>query len=98
MGTRCGAALRRAAWISGRRPGWRGPAFRLGRTMTFDNQPLRPEPADRDAAAVRRGQALRAAIGERLLVADGAMGSMLQGSPTPLDHFPAHAASNHLLN
>src|SRR5258708_28905048 len=98
MGTRCGAALRRAAWISGRRSGWRGPAFRLGRTMTFDNQPLRPEPADRDAAAVRRGQALRAAIGERLLVADGAMGSMLQGCPTTLDDFAGHEGCNEILN
>ncbi len=66
--------------------------------MTFDNQPLRPEPADRDAAAVRRGQALRAAIGERLLVADGAMGSMLQGCPTTLDDFAGHEGCNEILN
>src|SRR5258706_3978398 len=91
--------------MSGRRPGWRGRAFRLGRTMTFDNQPLtfdnqplRPEPADRGAAAVRRGQALRAAIGERLLVADGAMGSMLQGCPTTLDDFAGHEGCNEILN
>jgi Homocysteine S-methyltransferase/Vitamin B12 dependent methionine synthase, activation domain len=42
--------------------------------------------------------ALRAAIGERLLVADGAMGSMLQGCPTTLDDFAGHEGCNEILN
>ena len=58
--------------------------------MTFDTQPQSPEPADQDAGASARRSALRAAMGERLLVADGAMGSMLQGCPTTLDDFAGH--------
>jgi hypothetical protein len=50
----------------------------------------RPEPADQDAAAGLGRPALRAAIAERLLVADGAMGSMLQGCPVTVDDFDGH--------
>jgi hypothetical protein len=46
----------------------------------------------------QRRAALRAAIGERLLVADGAMGSMLQGCPTTLDDFAGHEGCNEILN
>src|SRR3981081_1757909 len=42
--------------------------------------------------------ALRAAIGERLLVADGAMGSLLPGCPTTLDDFAGHEGCNEILN
>jgi hypothetical protein len=42
--------------------------------------------------------ALRAAIGERLLIADGAMGSMLQGCPVTLDDFAGHEGCNEILN
>ena len=42
--------------------------------MTFDTSP--PEPPS-----------LRAALAERLVIADGAMGSMLQGCPTTLEDF-----------
>src|SRR5487761_1006857 len=66
--------------------------------MTFDIQPSSAEHADQDAAAARRRSALRAAIGERLLVADGAMGSMLQGCPTTLDDFAGHEGCNEILN
>jgi 5-methyltetrahydrofolate--homocysteine methyltransferase len=41
---------------------------------------------------------LRAAIGERLLIADGAMGSMLQSCPTTLDDFAGHEGCNEILN
>jgi methionine synthase I (cobalamin-dependent) len=44
--------------------------------MTFRTQPSQP---------FQPSPALRAAIGERLLIADGAMGSMLQGCPITLD-------------
>ena len=47
---------------------------------------------------IQRRAALRAAIGERLLVADGAMGSMLQGCPTTLDDFAGHEGCNEILN
>ena len=62
--------------------------------MTFDippSPPSRPGPAS-------QGPSLRAAIGERLLVADGAMGSMLQGCPTTLDDFAGHDGCNEILN
>ncbi len=56
--------------------------------MTYDTAPpdTVPQPS------------LRSAIGERLLVADGAMGSMLQGSPTTLDDFAGHEGCNEVLN
>jgi 5-methyltetrahydrofolate--homocysteine methyltransferase len=41
---------------------------------------------------------LRAAIAERVIVADGAMGSMLQGSPLTLDDFDGHEGCNEVLN
>jgi len=50
------------------------------------------------AAAAGSGPALRAAIGERLLIADGAMGSMLQGCPTTLDDFAGLEGCNEILN
>jgi 5-methyltetrahydrofolate--homocysteine methyltransferase len=62
--------------------------------MTFDTQP----PRAGEAAADRRRPALRAALGERLLIADGAMGSMLQGCPTTLDDFDGHEGCNEILN
>src|SRR5260221_14248867 len=65
--------------------------------MHFDIQPPGPEHAGQGAAGLRRS-ALRAAIGERLLVADGAMGSMLQGCLTTLDDFAGHKGCNEILN
>jgi 5-methyltetrahydrofolate--homocysteine methyltransferase len=41
---------------------------------------------------------LRAALGERVIVADGAMGSMLQGCPLTLDDFEGHEGCNEILN
>src|ERR1700728_4631451 len=58
--------------------------------MTFDTQP----PVAADLAP----SALRAAIGERLLIADGAMGSMLQGCPLTLDDFAGLEGCNEILN
>src|SRR5215471_11987013 len=43
-------------------------------------------------------QSLRAALAERLVIADGAMGSMLQGCPTTLDDFAGHEGCNEILN
>ena len=62
--------------------------------MTFDNQP----PGVQEAVSGRPRPSLRAAIGDRLLVADGAMGSMLQGSPTTLDDFVGYEGCNEILN
>src|SRR5260370_28864496 len=45
-----------------------------------------------------RKLSLRAAIGKRLLVADGAMGTMLQGCPITLDDFAGHEGCNEILN
>src|SRR5579862_613778 len=41
---------------------------------------------------------LRAALAGRLVVADGAMGSMLQASPASLDDFAGHEGCNEVLN
>jgi 5-methyltetrahydrofolate--homocysteine methyltransferase len=54
--------------------------------------------ADPVTAAALRRSGLRAAIAERLLVADGAMGSMLQGCPITLDDFSGHEGCNEILN
>jgi 5-methyltetrahydrofolate--homocysteine methyltransferase len=62
--------------------------------MTVDNQP----PGAQEAVSGRPRPSLRAAIGDRLLVADGAMGSMLQGSPTTLDDFVGYEGCNEILN
>jgi 5-methyltetrahydrofolate--homocysteine methyltransferase len=62
--------------------------------MTVDNQPPRAQ----EAVSGRPRPSLRAAIGDRLLVADGAMGSMLQGSPTTLDDFVGYEGCNEILN
>ena len=43
-------------------------------------------------------RALRAALAERVIVADGAMGTMLQGSPLTLDDFEGHEGCNEVLN
>jgi 5-methyltetrahydrofolate--homocysteine methyltransferase len=41
---------------------------------------------------------LRSALAERLIIADGAMGSMLQGSPVMPDDFAGHEGCNEILN
>src|SRR5216684_1262897 len=41
---------------------------------------------------------LRKALAERVVIADGAMGSMLQGSPATLDDFAGHEGCNEILN
>ena len=41
---------------------------------------------------------LRTALAERVVVADGAMGSMLQGSSATLDDFAGHEGCNEILN
>ncbi len=43
-------------------------------------------------------QTLRAALAERVIIADGAMGSMLQGSDATLDDFAGHEGCNEILN
>ncbi len=43
-------------------------------------------------------QTLRAALAERVVIADGAMGSMLQGSAATLDDFAGHEGCNEILN
>ncbi|MGN6794112.1 MAG: methionine synthase [Streptosporangiaceae bacterium] len=41
---------------------------------------------------------LRSALAERVVIADGAMGAMLQGSPATLDDFAGHEGCNEILN
>src|SRR5262245_66067772 len=41
---------------------------------------------------------LRKALAERVVIADGAMGSMLQASPVTLDDFAGHEGCNEILN
>ncbi|HVB43503.1 MAG TPA: homocysteine S-methyltransferase family protein [Streptosporangiaceae bacterium] len=43
-------------------------------------------------------QSLRTALGARVVIADGAMGSMLQGSSATLDDFDGHEGCNEILN
>ena len=57
--------------------------------MTGSNQP----------AIMRRGAAgLREALAARVVVADGAMGTMLQGSDATLDDFEGYEGCNEILN
>ena len=62
--------------------------------MTFDNQP----PGEEEAAADPLRPGLRAEIARRVVISDGAMGSMLQGCPTSLDDFDGHEGCNEILN
>src|SRR6266568_2186478 len=55
-------------------------------------------PAEPPPARSGRTAALRAALGERIVIADGAMGSMLQGSSAKLDDFAGHEGCNEILN
>src|SRR6266851_3668512 len=50
------------------------------------------------ARAPRSAQPLAAALGERLVVADGAMGTMLQASAATLGDFAGHEGCNEILN
>jgi 5-methyltetrahydrofolate--homocysteine methyltransferase len=59
--------------------------------MTYDTAPPDTVPPDSVPS-------LRSVMGERLLVADGAMGSMLQGTPLTLDDFAGHEGCNEILN
>ncbi len=43
-------------------------------------------------------ESLRAALAQRVVVADGAMGTMLQASPATLDDFDGHEGCNEILN
>src|SRR6516165_11012571 len=45
-----------------------------------------------------RAAALRAALAERVVIADGAMGTMLQASAATLDDFDGHEGCNEILN
>jgi 5-methyltetrahydrofolate--homocysteine methyltransferase len=45
-----------------------------------------------------RPRALRQALTERVVIADGAMGTMLQASDATLDHFERHEGCNEILN
>jgi 5-methyltetrahydrofolate--homocysteine methyltransferase len=62
--------------------------------MTADTQPARAQ----QPGAGPSSSSLRGALGARLLIADGAMGSMLQGSPVTLDDFDGHEGCNEILN
>src|SRR5882672_1599453 len=45
-----------------------------------------------------RATALRTALAERVVIADGAMGTMLQASDATLDDFDGHEGCNEILN
>jgi hypothetical protein len=51
-----------------------------------------------EPARVPAGPEPRAAIGQRVPLADGAMGSMLQGSQATLDGFAGHEGCNEIPN
>src|SRR6516164_3115065 len=58
---------------------------------------------DRKARNPRGGaggpaESLRAALAQRVVVADGAMGTMLQASPATLSDFDGHEGCNEILN
>jgi 5-methyltetrahydrofolate--homocysteine methyltransferase len=57
-----------------------------------------PAPTAAQAPYAQPGPSLREALGERVIVADGAMGSMLQGSAVSLDDFDGHEGCNEVLN
>jgi 5-methyltetrahydrofolate--homocysteine methyltransferase len=57
--------------------------------------PLAQQPSGSPPSAAT---ALRAALSERVVIADGAMGSMLQGSAAALDDFAGHEGCNEILN
>ena len=61
----------------------------MTRTAPGSGQP-HTAPSDRPS--------LRAALAERVVVADGAMGSMLQGAPVTLEDFEDHEGCNEILN
>src|SRR5882724_9176313 len=80
-----------------------GPAPTLGKPMngttTKDHTALADTVlADTVLADSRRPQALREALAERLIIADGAMGTMLQASDATLDDFQGHEGCNEILN
>ncbi len=54
--------------------------------------------ADAFLAATGRSRGLRAALAERVVIADGAMGTMLQASDATLDDFQEHEGCNEILN
>jgi len=58
--------------------------------MTTDIQPHLQPPRGQGAGLPGRGPARQAAIGEHLLIANGATGSMLQAGPTTLDDFAGY--------
>src|ERR1700729_3091267 len=57
-----------------------------------------PAAADLPPVTAAGPAALRAALSERVIIADGAMGSMLQVSEAPLDDFDGHEGCNEILN
>src|ERR1700735_1481469 len=57
-----------------------------------------PAAADLPPATAAGAAALRAALSERVIIADGAMGSMLQVSEATLDDFDGHEGCNEILN
>ncbi len=65
--------------------------------MTLDTESVRSEETGPDRGPAPQ-PALRQALGRRVLIADGAMGSMLQGSPATLDDFAGHEGCNEILN
>src|SRR5260370_15917802 len=48
--------------------------------------------------ATERAAALRAVLAERVVIADGAMGTMLQASDATADDFGGHEGCNEVLN
>jgi 5-methyltetrahydrofolate--homocysteine methyltransferase len=68
--------------------------------MTLDTESVSSEETgpQSGAGATASRPELRQAIGQRVLVADGAMGSMLQGSAATLDDFAGHEGCNEILN
>jgi len=69
-----------------------------GETRLPESSTSEPAPPDVELALSARGAALLAALGERVVVADGAMGTMLQSHDLTLDDFEGLEGCNEILN
>src|SRR5262249_776904 len=96
LGARCrGSRLRLAPdrWVP--LPPPRGPPP----PRLVCSPPYHPHPPPPPARPPRRAaEELRAALARRVVVADGAMGTMLQASPATLGDFDGHEGCNEILN
>ncbi len=78
-------------------PAHRPPSRSPDQHASGQHVPGQPGP-DQSRPDQPRPRQFRAALAERVIIADGAMGSMLQGCPLTLDDFDGHEGCNEILN